>query len=173
MRTALLGDPPVRGGLAAGLADAGVEPEIAHQLGRRGKAREVADRGGDRQGHGRVDAGDGHQPPRVIAAQRHAGQRGVDEPKLLGMEVQLTQQRPNRLTLIGGQRLLGQPPPALDAEQVGGRTTRHEIAMQDRLDLVLQPRALPDDMCPTGDLPAPRLGVLVGHPHRRQIVGRQ
>ena len=45
--------------------------------------------------------------------------------------------------------------------------------MQDRLHLVLQPRPLPHDMRPPGDLPAQRLRRLIGDPHRRQIVRRQ
>ena len=46
---------------------------------------------------------------------------------------------------------------ALEAEQVGGRAARHQVAVQDRLDLVLQPGALPDDVRPARDLPAQRL----------------
>jgi hypothetical protein len=45
--------------------------------------------------------------------------------------------------------------------------------VQDRLHLVLQPGPLAHDVRAPRDLPAQRLRRLVGHPHRRQIVGRQ
>ncbi len=53
------------------------------------------------------------------------------------MELQLAQQRRDRLALVRRQHLLGQPAPALVAEQVCGRAARHQVAVQDRLDLVL------------------------------------
>jgi hypothetical protein len=40
------------------------------------------------------------------------------------MEVQLAQQRPHGLALVGGQLLLGEPAATLDPEQVGGRAAR-------------------------------------------------
>jgi hypothetical protein len=89
------------------------------------------------------------------------------------MEVQLTQQRHHGLTLIGGHPLLGQPGAALVAEQVRGRAARDQVAMQHRLHLVLQPRALPDDMRPPCHLAPACLRLLVGHPHRRQVIGRK
>ena len=42
------------------------------------------------------------------------------------------------------------------------------MAMQDRLDDVLQPRSLPNDLIAPGDLPAQRLGRLVRNPDFRQ-----
>ena len=45
--------------------------------------------------------------------------------------------------------------------------------MQDRLDLVLQPRALADDVRAPRDLPPARLRGLVGDPHRGQVVAGQ
>ena len=45
--------------------------------------------------------------------------------------------------------------------------------MQDRLDLVLQPRALTDDMRAARDLAAQGVRRVVGQPHRRQVVGGQ
>jgi len=89
------------------------------------------------------------------------------------MEVQLTQQRPCRLALISGQSLLVKPAAALDAEQVCGGAARHEVAMQDRLDLVLQPGALAHEMRAASDLAAARLRVLVSDPHPGQVVGGQ
>jgi hypothetical protein len=76
------------GGLIAGLADARVQAEIADQLVRRAEPGEVTDRGGDRHGDCHVDAGDRHQPLGVLTAQRDPRELGVDEPQLVGVEVQ-------------------------------------------------------------------------------------
>ena len=173
MRATLLGDPSMRRGLVAGLLDARVQAEVADELVRRAEAGEVADGGGDRDRDRDVDAGDRHQSPGRLAAQRDARELGVDQPQLLAVEVQLAQQRPDGPALVGGQLLLGQPAPTLDPEHIGGRAARHEVAMQDRLDLVLQPRALAHQMRAPGDLAPARLGVLVGDPHARQVVGGQ
>jgi hypothetical protein len=97
----------------------------------------------------------------------------VDDPQLLAVEVQLAQQRLHRVLLIGRQCLVGQPAAALDPEHVAERAARDQVAVQDRLNLILQSRALPDQLGAPGDLAAQRLGVLVGDPHRRQIVRGQ
>jgi hypothetical protein len=39
--------------------------------------------------------------------------------------------------------------------------------------LILQPRALPHDMCPAQHLPPQRARRRVGHPHQRQEASRQ
>ena len=62
------------------------------------------------------------------------------------MEIELAKQRLDRLALVGGKLLLGQPAPPLVPEEVGRRTAGHEVAVQDRLHLVLEPRALADDV---------------------------
>jgi len=67
----------------------------------------------------------------------------------------------------------GQPVPALVAEQVGGGAARHQVAVQDRLHLVLQPGPLPHDVRAAGDPATQREGGIVGQPHRGQVVGRQ
>jgi hypothetical protein len=55
VRTTLLGDPSMRRGLSARLADPRVQPEIADQPVWGGEPREVSDRRDDRQRDGRVD----------------------------------------------------------------------------------------------------------------------
>ncbi len=52
--------------------------------------------------------------------------------------------------------------------QIGVRAGRDQVRVQDRLNDVLQARALPDDLVATGDLPAQRLGRLIGDPDFRQ-----
>ena len=123
---------------------------------------EVADRRDDRQRDRGVDARDRHQPLDLLALERDPAERGVDDPQLLAVEVELAQQRLDRELLIGRERLVRQPAAALDPEQVRRRRLRDQVALQDRLHLVLEPRALPDDVRPASDLAAQRLGVLVG-----------
>src|SRR4029450_11003050 len=55
---------------------------------------------------------------------------------------------------------------ALAPDQVGGRAAGHQIAVQDRLHLVLQPGPLPYDVGAAGDLAAQREGGLIGEPPR-------
>jgi hypothetical protein len=64
-------------------------------------------------------------------------------PGLVDTANQLTQQRLDGLALVGGQLLPGQAGAAVVTEQVGGRATRHKVAMQDRLHPVLRMRPLP------------------------------
>jgi hypothetical protein len=97
-----LGDPAVAGRLSAGPTHPRVEPEVADQLLRRAEPREVTDRGDDRQRDGRIHARDTHQPAHVVAAERYLPEVPVDQAKLIGVEVELTQQRRSRRLFIGG-----------------------------------------------------------------------
>jgi hypothetical protein len=64
---------------------------------------------------------------------------GVDQPQLLTVEVQLPQQRRCRDQLVGRELLGREPGSAFVAEQVRRRTARDQVAVQDRVHLVLQP----------------------------------
>jgi hypothetical protein len=61
----------------------------------------------------------------------------------------------------------------LTPNRSAARAARDEIAVQDRLHLVLQPGPLPHDVGAADDLAAQREGGLIGQPHRRQEPGRQ
>jgi hypothetical protein len=113
------------GGVAAGLPDPRVETEIADQPLGGGEPTEVADRGDDRQRHGGVHARDGHEPADLGAFQADPAELSVDDAQFLAVEVELAQQRPDRLLLVSREVLGGQPRPALVAEQVGGRAAGH------------------------------------------------
>src|SRR6266545_6754894 len=69
------------------------------------------------------------------------------------------------LSLIRGEVLLPEPGPALVTEQVGCRTPGDEIAVQDGLDLVLQPGPLAHDVGPAGHLAPESVRVLIRQPH--------
>ena len=77
------------------------------------------------------------------------------------------------LTLVERKLLLAEPQPPLLAEQVGGGAARDEVAVEDRLHLILEPRALTDDVGAARYLAAERMRLLVGQPHRRQVRKRQ
>jgi hypothetical protein len=123
-----LGDPAVAGGLAAGLPDPRVEPEVADQPVRRPEPDEVTDRRHDRQRDRRVDSGDGHQPQHFRPFQGSPAQVSVDQPEFTGVEVQLPPQGAGGVPLVRRQILPREPVTALDPEQVRGRAARHQVA---------------------------------------------
>ena len=59
--TTALADAAMLGQTKTRLAHPRIEPDIAHELLRRGEAADVADRGDEACGHDDVDAGDGQQ----------------------------------------------------------------------------------------------------------------
>jgi hypothetical protein len=112
-------------------------------------------------------------PADVVATQRGLSEVGVDQPQLLAVEVQLSQQRPRGGLFVARQVLPGEPGPALVAEQVRCRAARDQVPVQDRVHLVLQPGALPHQVRPAQHLPAQRVRGRVRQPHRRQVVRGQ
>ena len=66
------------------------------------------------------------------------------------------------------QDLVKKPCPSAGPAQIGVRTGGDQVAVQDRLDDVLQARALSDDLIAPGHLPAKRLRRLVRNPDFRQ-----
>ena len=161
------------GRLVAGLAHARVEPEVADEPARAREALDLADRGDERERDRAVDAGDRQQPLHGGRGEADLGQLAVDESELLTGDVEPPQRRGDGDLLIDGQWLPGQPSTALLAEQVGGRAARQQVAMQDRLHLVLQPRALAHDASTASDQPPQRLQLLVRPPDAGQVTGRQ
>jgi hypothetical protein len=163
----------VIGGFAAGLLHTRVQAQIGHQLLRRAEPLEVPDRGDQGQSNGRVDTGNRHQPPDLRALKRDPSQSSVDDPQLLVVEVELTQQRLHSEVLVGREVLVAEPATALDAEHVRERAALNQVAVKDRLHLILESRALPDQLRAPVHLPPERVRVLISDPHRRQIVRRQ
>jgi hypothetical protein len=84
------------------LAHPRVEAEIADQPLRRGEPTEVPDGGHDRQGHGGVHPGDGHESADLGALEGDPAELGVDDPQFLAVEVELAQQRLHGLVLVWG-----------------------------------------------------------------------
>src|ERR1700722_7421993 len=66
------------------------------------------------------------------------------------------------------QDLVKKPCPSARPAQIGVRAGGDQVAVQDRLDDVLQARSLPDDLVAPGHLPAKRLRRLIWNPDFRQ-----
>jgi hypothetical protein len=170
---ALFGDPAVTGRLTAGLFDPRVQTEVGDELLGPAEPAEVTHGSDDRQRHGGVHAGDGHQPLDLSTAKRHAAELSIDDPQLLGVKVQLAQQRVNGQLLVRRQRLVRKPAAALDPEQISRRAPRDQVTVKNRLHPILQAGPLTHDMRAASHLTTQRLCGLVGDPHRRQIVRGQ
>src|ERR1700734_2782737 len=67
-----------------------------------------------------------------------------------------------------GQDLVKKPCPPARPAQIGVRAGGDQMAVQDRLDDILQARSLPDDLVAPGHLPAKRLRRLIRYPDFRQ-----
>ncbi len=114
-----------------GLTNTRVQPDIAHELLRRGKAADIAD-GRDKPCRDReVDPGDCDQSlDRRIAdcALRHLP---VEHVQILREPVEFADVPIDRRLFVDRQRLPRQPVPTAPVEQVGMRTTRNQVRVQD------------------------------------------
>jgi hypothetical protein len=73
--------------------------------------------------------------------------------------------------LVIGDDLSGEPDPAQPPEQLGMRAGRDQMGMQDRVHLVLDPRAVPDYLVAARHQPPQSFGIGVRQPDLRQEVG--
>src|SRR6516165_12718596 len=71
-------------------------------------------------------------------------------------------------SLVLRQDLVEQPGASARSAQIGVRAGGDQMAMQDRLDDILQSRAPSDDLIAPGDLPTKRQRRLVRNPDLRQ-----
>src|SRR5882672_12251125 len=75
-------------------------------------------------------------------------------------------------TFVRRQDLVKKPGSPARPAQIGVRAGGDQAAVQDRLDDILQPRALSDDLIAPGHLPAKRLRRLIRNPDFRQKAAR-
>ena len=136
------------------MADLRVQPDIGDEPVGVVEPTEVADGGENGDAGDRIHSRDGHQPGHHRVGQGLDCQLLIHDRQLGAVEVQLPQQGLDAGAFIGRQRLGGQPVPTRLAEQIRHRRGGGQIAGQDRMDLVLDPGALPDQMSPPGDLSA-------------------
>ena len=154
-----------------GLPNPRVEPHIAHQLLWRSKTVDVADCR-DQAGRDRdIDTGDGDQPRHPRIADDALRDLAVEQQEILCQAIELAHMPLNGRRLVFGKRLPGQPVPTTPVEQVGMRARRDQVRVEDGMHLVLDPRAMPDDLvAPRHPTPQP-LGRRVGCPDLGQIAG--
>ena len=96
----------------------------------------------------------------------------VEDGQVLRQPVQLPHVSLDGCALVVRQRLTGQPRPAARAEQIRMRALRDQMRMQDRMHLVLDPRAMPHDLVAPRRQSALAFGDGVRRPNLRQISGR-
>ena len=152
--------------------DARVQPEIADQLLRVGKAVDGTDRRHDADRNDHVDPWDRYQPLRVLVRQNVPCQVSLDYAEIVSEPVIFPHVALDRKTLIRRHGLLREPCATFGTEQVRRRAGRDQVRMQDGLHDILQTCALANQLVPPGDLPAQRLGPLVGYPDFRQKSAR-
>ena len=141
------------GGAKTGLAHARIEPEVADQLLGTLEAGDIADRRHQPGRHRQIDAGDREQSPDRRVIQRALGDLPVKDREILAKPIELAHMPLDREPLIVGHRLARQPVPAAAVEQIGMRTLRDQVRVQDRVHLVLDPRPMPHDLIAPRDQP--------------------
>lgn len=117
---------------------------------------------------GHVDARDRHQPLDPVVRQSRASKIARDDPEVLAKTIKLAQMAFDGQTLVLRRHRVKEPCPSARPAQVGVRTGRDQLAVQDRRDDGLQSRALSDDLVAAGRLPAKRLRWLVRNPDLRR-----
>ena len=165
-----LADAAVVGRAKPGLADARVEAEVADQLLRTVEAGDVAYRRHQPGRHRQVDAGDRQQPVDRHVLERALGDVAVEVGEVLAQPVELADMARDRRPLILRQRLARQPLPAAPIEEIGVRALRDQVCMEDRVDLVLQPCPVADDLVASRRQPALPLRICVRRPDLRQVA---
>ena len=172
MAAAGLADPAMAGGSQAGLADAWVQPEIAHQFLRRLEPLDAADRRHQPCRHSQVDAGDGQEALDGFVVQGVLGDVAVELGKIFPEPVELADMTRNRGPFILRNRLAGQPVAAALVEEIGIRALRDQMRMQDGMHLVLDPGPVPDNLIAARHQPAHPLRRRIRGPDFRQVAGR-
>lgn len=155
------------------LAHPRVKPEVANQVTRGREASDVTDLRHERRRDDEVHAGDCHQPPDLLRAQRVTGQRALYDRDLAVKKRDLAQATLHGRLLINRQALLVQPRAAALAEQVADGRTLDQVAGQHGMDLVLGARALANELRTTRDPSSLLTRLLVGQPHRIEHPRRQ
>ena len=146
MRSPNLADVAVLSRLKAGLPHSRVQPKVADQLLGRGEARDVTDGGEQADRHDAVHARDRQQPLELLVLKNGFAQQPVDRFEVLAQPVELAQALLDCQTFVHGKRLLGQPHAPLAAEEISCWALRDQVCGQYRVDLVLQARAMANNL---------------------------
>ncbi len=162
-----LADTAVMGGSESRLPHSRVQPEIAYQLLRAVEPADVADRRHDAGGDRQVDVGDRHQSVDRGILDCVLRDLAVEQGQVFCQPVKLTDVPIDGGALIVWQLLSSQPGPAASVEQIGMRALRDQMRVQDRMHLVLEPRAMPHDLVAPRHQSALAFGLRVRRPDLR------
>ena len=173
MGVPLFADASMRRGVKPRLPDSWVQPEIADQLLGIREPGDLPNSRYQRHRDGRIDSGNGHQPPGGHARQGLLGYVSFEARHLLGELIERPEQAGHGLPLIGRERLAREPDSPAFAKQIRIRTGRHKIPMQDRMNLILDLRSLADHLLAARDLAPSPGGLFIGQPHLRQKPRRE
>ena len=113
------------------------------------------------------------QPLHSAAAVGALGDLAVENGKVLPQSVEFAQMPVDRLPFVVGRNLALEPLPPRPIEELGVRTHRNEMSMQDGMNFVLDPRAMANDLIAAGRQPALALSLRIRRPDLRQISGRE
>jgi hypothetical protein len=81
----------------------------------------------------------------------------IQHSEVLAEAVKFAQVPRDRRALVVGEGLMREPGPAGPVDQLGVRARRDQVRGQDRVGLVLDPRAVPDDLVAPRHQAAPAL----------------
>ena len=147
-----------------------VQSEVAHQLLRALESTNVADRchqpGGDCEIHPR----DRDQSLDCLIVQRALGDLPLKKLEILAEPIELSNVLLDGEPLVIRQGLTLQPIPAATVEQIGMRTERNQVSVEDRMHLVLDPRPMSHDLIAPRHQPAHPLGGGVRCPDLWQVA---
>jgi hypothetical protein len=168
VRASAFADMPMLSRLQAGLIHTRVQPEIAHELLGRAKARDIADCSQQPDGHRCVHPCDRQKLVDARIFKHRFAEQAINGGEILTQAIQLAQPLLHAQALIHWQRLFSEPSASLSAEQIGRGTPGPQVRSQHRVNLVLQPHALAHDLGAARHLATKRERVLVGNPHLGQ-----
>ena len=100
------------------------------------------------------------------------GDLAVKDGEVLSKPVEFPHMPFDCAPFIFGQRLAGQPVSAPPIKQIGVRTLRDKVRMQDRMHFILDPRAMTDDLITTRRKATLTFGSSVRCPYLGQEAGR-
>jgi len=100
------------------------------------------------------------------------GPLAVERDQVLAQSIELAHLGFDRRHRVGRQRLSRKPLAAETVEKIGMRAARDQVRVWDRMDLVLDPGSMLDDLIAASDQTAQPLGLSVGCPDLRQKAGR-
>ena len=165
-----LTDPAMMGRTKPRLAHPRVQPEVAHQFLRRAEPIDAANRRHQPGCHRQINSGDGQQPLGRLIFQSVLGDVAVEDGKVLSKPVQLADMARDGEAFVFRHWLAGQPVAATLVEEIGMRTFRDQMRMEDGMHLIFDPGPVPDNLIATRHEPAHALCCRIRGPDLRQVA---